>query len=106
MPYKPPHTCGQPGCPNTTITGAYCARHTKPRADTRRSASERGYDRQWRRIRDAYLSHTPHCEYCGKDADVVHHIIPLPNGTHHINNLTAVCASCHKRIHDMMRANT
>jgi len=41
-----------------------------------------------------------HCRVCGKNGEVVHHIID-PASTS-LDNLVLVCRSCHSRIHDLM----
>lgn len=92
--------CSHPGCPNMAIPGTgRCAAHQRsPRRDDRLSPSARGYDREWQRIRAAYLRRNPWCVMCGARATQVDHILPLARGgTHDASNLESLCASCHSR---------
>jgi 5-methylcytosine-specific restriction protein A len=78
MPSKSLKPCSYPGCPNLT-TGGRCPLHRKP--DTRPTATERGYDAEWRRLRARHLRDNPYCVECAKFGKVekateVDHIIP------------------------------
>jgi 5-methylcytosine-specific restriction protein A len=78
MPSKSLKPCSYPGCPNLT-TGGRCPLHRKP--DTRPTATERGYDAEWRRLRAIHLRDNPYCVECAKFGKVekateVDHIIP------------------------------
>jgi len=76
----------------------------KPRRDIRKSASKRGYDSRWRKLRDAYIQHSPLCEHCeangittrGKEVD---HIKPFKGSGDPLRldwtNLQTLCRSCH-----------
>jgi 5-methylcytosine-specific restriction protein A len=95
--------CSHPGCPRLTAPGSsYCDRHGPP-PDTRLPASQRGYDRDWRGVRDDYLASFPLCSECAQEgrpvlATEVHHILPLAKGgTHDWDNLQALCHSCHTK---------
>lgn len=105
MPYKAARACSVPGCPNL-VRGkdSRCEKHQKEyeaRQDASRgSASDRGYDARWQRIRAKFLRDNPYCEKCGKPATVAHHIIRRRNGgPDSPRNLMALCASCHSRLH-------
>lgn len=108
MPKRPKRPCSFPGCPKLT-DGRFCPEHEKQenaryeRYD-RDPAVRRRYGRAWKRIRDRYISMHPLCEKCRKEdrltvAEEVHHILPLSRGgTHHEENLMALCKPCHSEI--------
>ena len=69
-----------------------------PRRDDRDSASKRGYDRRWRRLRIAVLSGEPLCRECGKPATEVDHIVAIAKGGEDVeSNLQPLCKPCHSR---------
>ena len=91
MPVKQKHPCNYAGCGVATYD-RYCDKHA-PIMEARRkeymasiddrrgTASERGYDRSWQKMRKRYLSEHPLCVECetlGKlvTATVVDHIVP------------------------------
>ncbi len=68
----------------------------------RASASSRGYDRNWRNARIAYLRKNPLCEKCKaegvtKQALDIDHITPLSEGGKRLSfdNMMALCRRCH-----------
>lgn len=66
--------------------------------DGRPSASARGYDAHWRRLREAFLAAHPLCQSAGCTqgaTDVDHHISLVRGGTHDEANLRAYCHACH-----------
>jgi hypothetical protein len=68
-----------------------------PRRETR-TAAERGYDRQQRKARAAYMARHPLCEVCHVAPAVeCDHRIPLASGGHARDqrNLRALCRRCH-----------
>lgn len=72
------------------------------RVDRRGSASERGYDARWSRLRRAYAKQHPLCEDCLPDAvpvAEVDHIIPIRGVDDPLRlqwrNLRSRCRSCH-----------
>lgn len=75
--------------------------------DTRGSASSRGYDRKWRRVRAAKLRADPLCAECISKgrvtaADTVDHIIPIeqrPDLRLAWDNLRSMCRDCHEIHH-------
>jgi 5-methylcytosine-specific restriction protein A len=104
MPYKPAGPCRIHSCPGRATERGYCAAHAlqhppAPRpVDTRPSASARGYDRKWRRIRAQFLKFNLHCDHCGAKATEADHIKSLATGgTHAWENLRPLCKSCHSR---------
>jgi 5-methylcytosine-specific restriction protein A len=112
VPTKSKKPCSVPGCPTLT-QGRWCEKHTKNKFvargydQLRGSSSERGYDSQWKRTRlialqrDNYL-----CQECLKvdrptQAQEVHHLLGIdirPDLRLDVDNLSSVCAPCHKRI--------
>ncbi|MCP4426911.1 MAG: HNH endonuclease [Chloroflexi bacterium] len=109
MPQRPSNPCPFPGCPKLN-----CQEHRRQRAkdrgydhrewrrqrtrDRRPSAAARGYDREWRRIRAAFLTRYKWCSVCGEPATEVDHIIPLRDGgTHRRDNLQSMCKSHHSQ---------
>ena len=102
--------CRWPRCPALVDGGvAYCAEHRHKVAvqDVRRRghAASRGYDVEWRALRNAYLSSNPWCERCRvrgvlRRAETVHHKVPLPHGPRlDTANLEALCNRCHRKEH-------
>lgn len=74
--------------------------------DTRPSASRRGYDDRWRRIRSIYLAHNPLCAHCLRDSCGKHMVVATEvdhrtrlsrGGTHDWHNLQSLCKSCHSK---------
>ena len=65
---------------------------------TRETATKRGYDTRWRKLRKMILNDNPICEICErKPAREVHHL----NGDSRDNcyeNLQALCKECHSRV--------
>jgi 5-methylcytosine-specific restriction protein A len=89
--------------------GRFCPAHAKQDAREyekyrRDPETRKHYGRAWKRIRDRYVAVHPLCERCEKDGRLtptqeVHHIKPLSEGgTHDVNNLMALCSSCHSGI--------
>lgn len=99
--------CAYPGC-GVKVTGkSYCTKHDPDnRYDLHRgSASERGYDRRWEKVRDSYRASHPICERCyaydrATSENLVHHITPLPEGDRlSFDNLMSLCKNCHRALH-------
>ena len=73
----------------------------------RESATQRGYDATWQKVRLSKLRMNPLCEICEKDgrltpAVLAHHVIPIeerPDLRLELANLQALCRPCHERIH-------
>ncbi len=64
-----------------------------------RTATERGYDPEWRRLRRVVLLEEPTCRNCGEIATEVDHIKPVaqrPDMRLVRANLQALCKPCHK----------
>jgi 5-methylcytosine-specific restriction protein A len=109
MPKKPKRPCGRAGCPNLT-DGYYCAEHAKAEVRVynkhqRDPDSNKRYGRSWKKIRAAVLLKNPVCEICkdaGKltPASTVHHKRKIADGgSNDYNNLQALCAPCHSKLH-------
>ena len=113
MPSKAPRSCRQPGCPETTKDPAgFCEAHKKKDREkqdrARGSARERGYTRNWEKLRSMYLQHVGGlCEVCRasgrlRPAELVHHkesIRDRPDLRFAWANLEALCRQCHDRAH-------
>ena len=110
MPRKPKRPCSYPGC-NRLTDNRYCDEHRKIAERQynrylRDPDTNKRYGRAWRRIRLKYIQSHPLCEQCEREgrltpAEEVHHILPLADGgTHDVENLMALCKSCHSRITD------
>jgi 5-methylcytosine-specific restriction protein A len=103
MPPKPMRVCKGSRCLALTREG-YCPK-CKPKArrqsdrlydSTRGSARQRGYTREWEKIRRVVLNEEPFCKLCGHRAVDVDHIKPLGRGgTNARENLQPLCRACH-----------
>jgi 5-methylcytosine-specific restriction protein A len=100
MPQKPLSYCTAPRCKNKTASGR-CRSCGSETERERGSAAKRGYDREWLKIRDAYLYRHPVCErdLCNELATDVHHRDGAgPRGDNSDDNLEALCHSHHSQI--------
>lgn len=79
--------------------------NTAPRADTRPTAAQRGYDHHWQQARLSYLADHPLCVRCQavgliREATVVDHVIPH-RGDQALfwdqGNWMSLCKRCHDR---------
>ena len=109
MPRKPKRPCRYPDCSKLT-DGVYCKEHQRLMNAhynhfSRGYNSNERYGREWRKIRDRYITAHPLCERClinGRytPADLVHHKKPLSDGgTNDESNLMSLCYSCHEKEH-------
>jgi 5-methylcytosine-specific restriction enzyme A len=101
MANKPSRPCAYPRCPNLATSHGYCDLHKKSLDNDRGTSTERGYDSEWRKVRQIKLDKTPLCERCSKlgltvIATDVHHIDGDVNNTKYIN-LESLCHSCHSK---------
>lgn len=92
--------CNVPGCPTIAVQAGRCAVHQRETArkydGQRGTPAQRGYDRDWQKIRKAYIAKHPYCAQCGRYAVIVDHILPLRRGgTHDASNLQSMCRACH-----------
>lgn len=75
------------------------------RCERRKSAHQRGYGRDWRRVRAEKLWDQPCCEDCLDEGLVtpaveVHHLVKVRNAPHlrlEMENLRSLCKSHHSR---------
>ena len=101
MPQKNKKPCSKFGCKNLT-NEKYCTEHKKEfnreRDKKRLPSSQRGYDANWRRLRNWFISHNPVCNHCGSAGEVVDHIIPHKMDMilfNDVENLQTLCKRCH-----------
>lgn len=104
MPVRAPRICR---CGKAVPSGQRCAcqvkgdQERKARFDKGRpSASARGLDADWRKLRARHLHNHPYCVRCGaKEARMnVDHIVPrrlAPARRLDPSNLQTLCQSCH-----------
>lgn len=107
MPQRAAHPCREPGCAELVQAGAWCTIHTPvvKHVDDRESASARGYDAHWRKLRAWFLTSNPICTdpfYMHGSrvvlaTDVDHIIAKRDGGRDDVNNLQSLCHSCHSR---------
>jgi 5-methylcytosine-specific restriction enzyme A len=104
MPYSPAKPCTRPGCGALTHE-RFCQQHQREeyrRQDERRgSASARGYDARWRRLRAMVLAREPLCRLCRATGRVVeavevdHIVRKRAGGRDELDNLQPLCRPCH-----------
>lgn len=89
-------------------------RHNK--TFSRMSAQTYYNTKQWKSLRKAYFQEHPLCEMCEREGKItpteeIHHIKPISSGSDELarkdlafdyNNLMALCAECHRKIHRLM----
>jgi 5-methylcytosine-specific restriction enzyme A len=115
MPYSAARPCTTPGCPELVRERGVskCPKHhteykrtTQRTYDARRGTpAERGYDINWRRLRDAYIAENPLCEDCKDEgrttaAEMVDHketIKDAPWRRLDWSNLRSLCGLHHRR---------
>ena len=108
MPTRAPSACRRPGCPGLVRNGvcSRCGPVRKQAAaehDERRgTATARGYDARWQRLREMHLSGEPLCRRCTAQgrttlAVLVDHIVPIRDGGDALDddNLQSLCRRCH-----------
>jgi 5-methylcytosine-specific restriction protein A len=86
-----------------SVAHGRCAHHAllERRAFDRRrgTASERGYDARWRRLKARLLPPGTPCAACGRPAQDLHHEPRYVPGTDHENyRLTPLCHPCHSTV--------
>jgi len=106
MTWAPTRLCSATGCGEPSTVRGRCATHQ--RAQYRRierdrgSSTSRGYDADWRRVREQLLKAEPLCRHCERTgvltlAREVDHILPLADGGARLelSNLQPLCGACH-----------
>ncbi len=102
-PCKPRRACNWPNCNELVAIGRFCEHHAKEAAKKyeayRETATVRGYDSRWNKVRDIKANKTPLCERCEAKGltvllDVVHH---RDRNTRNLReeNLESLCNACH-----------
>lgn len=89
--------CSSPGCPTIVVGGSYCDPHAPaPWANSTR-AKQRPIG--WARIRARVLRRDNNvCQYCGREATEVDHVVPVSRGgSHNLTNLVASCSACNAK---------
>ena len=106
MPNKPKHPCNKPGCSLLT-NERFCPDHAKQHIRqyelSRETATERGYNAHWKKIRDNKVNHDPLCERCLKigidrATQLVHHKDRNRDNWSN-DNLESLCIKCHDKEH-------
>jgi len=102
--------CYEPGCKRLiNWKYAYCPQHLKDRQKeysakyevNRETATQRGYNSRWAKIRKVKLNTDSQCERCNKyikDQMLVHHKDRNPKNNRW-ENLMTLCGECHTAIH-------
>lgn len=102
MPVRAPSLCV---CGKVIPSGTICSCRKKAKAardakhDKKRgSASARGLDNDWRKLRARHLEKHQFCVRCGAKGKVVDHIVPrsiAPGRRLDPTNLQTLCTPCH-----------
>lgn len=94
--------------PSVCFCGVRACETHRRKQDPRPSAYRRGYDRQWRALREQVLAGEPLCRMCAERGRVtpaveVHHTMPVRRYPHlrlvH-DGLVPLCKPCHSSIND------
>jgi 5-methylcytosine-specific restriction protein A len=110
VPTAPSRLCREPGCGAFAITGSKHGRCKAHTTDTYRrieryrgTAKARGYDADWRRVREDVLRAEFLCRVCNEAgvtsvAVEVDHVKPLAHGGARLDraNLQPLCRECHQ----------
>ena len=118
MPPRSQKECNKAGCYQLTRNdGGYCDKHlkyTEKEYDKRRgTATQRGYDYRWSKVRDRKLRADPFCECprcvnTHRVATMVHHIKPVethPELRLVWGNLMSLTRECHEIIEGRKQIN-
>jgi 5-methylcytosine-specific restriction enzyme A len=88
-------------CGKTVPAGQRCScKPAEAKTDKRLGASARGYDHDWRKLRDRHLGVHPLCVRCGDTAKIADHIESVRKAPHRRldpTNLQSLCVACHSR---------
>jgi len=104
MPKLPPKPCTKGGCTKYAAKGSRCEDHQVTHNWKHdKTASQRGYGADWRRVRKAALMRDEYiCQDCKEEGiytrgEEVDHIIPkYLGGTNVLSNLRTLCKPHHK----------
>ena len=105
--------CKHPLCSKLTSSRhGYCRAHLDYRKEKLKQADgqrpnriERGYTKDWYKLRDEHLRKQPVCQGCGRVNRqaplLVHHVKPIADGGEALDpgNLRTYCTQCHDREH-------
>ena len=105
MPTSAPTACSTAGCAAYSAYRGKCKTCNTSQDAARGTATERGYDAAWRRLRSVVLMQEPLCRECSKrgtyiPATDVDHIVPNATEPHRrldSSNLQPLCKRCHSR---------
>jgi 5-methylcytosine-specific restriction protein A len=102
MPRAPARPCTWHGCAALVDDGGRCPAHRREAEQVRGSAARRGYGKQWRDTRIAYLAAHPWCAHLGcinpaTDVDHIDGLGPLAPRGHDWANLRALCHPHHSQ---------
>jgi len=112
MPYKPARPCRFARCAAFAVEDeSYCVSHLPIAVEARKQQDRdrgnswtRGYDHDWKRLRDHHFRSNPLCVSCLKNGrieigEVVDHIQPIQgrNDPRRLDpgNLQTLCVKCH-----------
>jgi|ERR1035438_705761 5-methylcytosine-specific restriction protein A len=102
MPTAAPKACICQPCPNLAEYRGRCREHARRAEIARGTTTERGYNGDWQRLRNAKLATDPVCQirtHCkGLVASEVDHIVPIrvrPDLRLEWSNLQSACKRCH-----------
>lgn len=116
MPSRAMKFCPAPGC-SVLVARGLCPAHAAERQEKldkakhandleRGSASARGYDGDWAKLRATHLARHPLCEKCRAEgrltpAVLVHHARRIREGGARLDsdNLMSMCDACHDETH-------
>lgn len=94
MPMRVEPACSTPGCRNRRP----CSDHPRP------TATQRGYDNDWRTASKAFLLANPSCIACGRRSQVVDHDPPHRGDRKAFwdrSRWRPMCKACHNAKHDV-----
>lgn len=109
MPTRAQLLCSSPMCITRVHAPGYCqdcsAKRLKQIDSRRGNSAQRGYGRNWRRARRAFLTEHPLCRECEDEgrvtlATVVDHIVPHKGNPHlfwDVENWQPLCKRHHDR---------
>lgn len=102
--------CAAPGCPRLVDRVSHCPAHARQVEQQRGSRILRGYDQQWRTLRDSFMSRSTNqlCRACQSQGIItlatdVDHVVPFESISDprrlDPSNLQPLCKRCHALKH-------